>query len=82
MEPKPRTLSLPEAAIAHVKIDGILRLVAIVSAFTFWYSVAIVLFLLHVAGILPLVINLIRRPGCERSRSCTHSGSSGNLEGF
>ncbi|MBZ0256009.1 hypothetical protein K8I31_08105 [bacterium] len=53
MEPAPRTFASTEAATAHVKIDGVLRIVAIVCAFMFWYSVAIVLLLLHVSGVLP-----------------------------
>ena len=53
MEPKPRTFLSAEAATAHVKIDGMLRLAAILSALILWYAVAIVLLLLHVAGVLP-----------------------------
>lgn len=53
MEPKPRMFSSAEAATAHVKIDGMLRLAAILSALILWYAAAIVLLLLHVAGVLP-----------------------------
>lgn len=53
MDPKPRSFSCTEAAAAHVKIDGLLRLVATITAFLFWYAVAIVLVLLGAFGFLP-----------------------------
>ena len=49
MEPKPRDLSCKEAAVAHTKIDGLLRLIAIISAFVFWYFTAIALLVLYVS---------------------------------
>ena len=41
-----------EGGIIAVKIDGVLRLAAIVSSFMFWYSFAIVLLVLFLSGVL------------------------------
>jgi hypothetical protein len=52
MEPKPRYMSR-DAAILTVKVEGLLRLVAIISAFMFWYLTAILLLFFYTSGILP-----------------------------
>ena len=53
MEPKERIFSSAEVASSHIKIDGILRIISIISAFIFWYLIAITLLLLLVSGALP-----------------------------
>jgi hypothetical protein len=48
-----RSAASVEGGILATKIDGVLRLAAILSAFILWYLVAIVLLVLHSAGVLP-----------------------------
>jgi hypothetical protein len=43
-----RTFSTPESAIAHVKIDGMVQLLAIISAVTLWCLAALVLAILYI----------------------------------
>lgn len=51
MEPKVREMSRESAALT-VKQEGLLRAVAILSAFMFWYSTAILLLVLYTSGVL------------------------------
>ena len=41
-----------EGGVIAVKIDGVLRLAAIITAFMFWYSIAIILLVLFLSGVL------------------------------
>ena len=42
-----------EGGILATKIDGVLSIAAIISAFIFWYLIAIGLLVLHIGGVLP-----------------------------
>lgn len=53
MDTHTRNAASVEGGILATKVDGVLRIAAILTAFMFWYSVAIVLLLLFIAGVLP-----------------------------
>ncbi len=54
MVSKERVLSSVEVATAHVKIDGLLRLISITLAFVFWFLMAAIILFCYFYGSLTL----------------------------